>query len=506
MKILIVVPRHFENPDRSYPFPLGAATVHAMLVSKGHDVDVLDLNRSPGTPAQLVGDRVSASDYRVVMAGGLTQELKKLRQVFQAAKQANPTVVTVGGGGGFTAAPALFGKLTGVDYACVGEAEHIACDLVEALAGGRPVQQVRGLVVRDGNSWHTTPAAPQIADLDTLPLVDYEAFGVEEYLQRQYPNDFYPMYVEDRPGNLPMTLGRSCPYKCTFCFHPASGAYRQRSLDHFFADLDRLLERYPIRTLSIYDELFASSPRKLKAFCERIRPYRLKWVVQVRVDIMTPEMLELLRASGCFYVSYGLESMSARILDSMRKRITPDQIAHALKMTYDAGIGIQGNFIFGDPAETWDTFNETLEWWSRHRHYQINLGMIMPLPGTVLFRDAVSQGRIPDAAAYIEAGCPPVNMTALPDSEYEKMRAIIKALQKDNPYTGEILRLEPVEGNVYSADLRCSHCRAVHTLGRLYLAPGQETTRQRIGCRQCNARSAYLFEPRKQAAATVLAH
>lgn len=498
MKTLIVIPRHFENPERSYPFPLGAAFVHAAIVARGHAVDILDLNRHEGDPAALVAGHIRRLGSRVVMAGGLTQQFHKLRQIFSAAKAVDPAIVTVGGGGGYAATPALFSEMTDVDYACVGEAEHVAADLLDALCGKRPADGIFGLVIKSGGKWDSGLGAAQVKDLDGLPSPDYDAFGIDEYLRRQFANDFYPMYVDDLPGNLPMTLARSCPYKCTFCHQPNAGTYRARSLDHFFADLDRILARHPVRTLSIYDELFAANARKLRAFCERIAPYGLKWVVQLRVDIITPELLETLRAAGCFYISFGLESISPSILASMRKRITREQIEAALDMTYRAGIGIQGNFIFGDPNETWDTFNETIDWWKRHRHYQINLGMIIPLPGTILFDKALAQGRIADARSYIEDGCPPVNLMDLPEEDFQEMRRILRELQAENPYTGKVLALERAAGNVYRARLECSHCGSAHAFERLYLDPAQPRTRQRIGCRRCNARSLYLFEPQRE--------
>lgn len=495
MKTLIVIPRHFENPERSYPFPLGAAFVHASIVARGHAVDILDLNRHVGDPGALVAQHIQRYGSRVVMAGGLTQQFHKLRQIFTAAKAVDPDIVTVGGGGGYAATPTLFSEMTDVDYACIGEAEHVAADLLDALCGKRAADDIFGLVIKKDGKWDSGLGAAQVSDLNGLPSPDYETFGIEEYLERQFPNDFYPMYVDDSPGNLPMTLARSCPYKCTFCHQPNAGTYRQRSLDHFFADLDKILTKHPVRTLSIYDELFASNARKLRAFCERIAPYGLKWVVQLRVDIITPELLETLRAAGCFYISFGIESMSPHILTSMRKRITREQIERALDMTYRAGIGIQGNFIFGDPNETWETFHETIEWWKRHRHYQLNLGMVIPLPGTILFDKALAQGRISDARSYIEAGCPPVNLMALPDADFEEMQQMLRDLQAENPYTGKVVSLARAAGNVYKAQLECSHCKQVHHFERLYLDPAQARTRQRIGCRTCNARSLYVFEP-----------
>ena len=88
---------------------------------------------------------------------------------------------------------------------------------------------------------------------------------------------------------------------------------------------------------------------------------------------MGKELLEHCKEAGCIHISYGLESASNKILKSMRKHISVEQIESALDQTYETGIAIRGNFIFGDKEETLDTVEETLQWWARHYKYQISI-------------------------------------------------------------------------------------------------------------------------------------
>ncbi len=90
-------------------------------------------------------------------------------------------------------------------------------------------------------------------------------------------------------------------------------------------------------------------------FAERIKNENIKWVAQLRVPDVNEEMLQRLKESGLMAIAYGVESLSDKILTSMKKKITRDQIIAALKITRKAKIAVVGNLLFGDPAETEET-------------------------------------------------------------------------------------------------------------------------------------------------------
>ena len=84
------------------------------------------------------------------------------------------------------------------------------------------------------------------------------------------------------------------------------------------------------------------------------------------MDDITPELIAILKNGGCKVMSFGLESADNRVLKSMRKGTTVEQIERTLKLVYDSGISFEGAFIFGDIAETRETADNTLKWWHAH--------------------------------------------------------------------------------------------------------------------------------------------
>ena len=88
-------------------------------------------------------------------------------------------------------------------------------------------------------------------------------------------------------------------------------------------ELDHLLGKYDLTFISILDELFSLRKPRLIEFCKRIKDYKLNWLVQLHVNSADPEILDIMKDSGCAIISYGMESMSLRFLRACRKKPKP---------------------------------------------------------------------------------------------------------------------------------------------------------------------------------------
>ena len=382
--------------------------------------------------------------------------------------------------------------MTNVDYAVLGEGEITTVELIKALKNNENIDSLEGIVHKKNGHYIKNNDRAVISDINSIAFPDYDSFGMDEYLSNQYTNDIYFMYKDDEPRNFSMIMGRSCPYSCNFCFHPLGNKYRQRSLDNFFEELDIVIAKYKINSLSIYDELFSSNKQRVYDFCVRIKPYKLKWIVQMRVDIIEDELLKAMKDAGCYYISYGIESFSDKILLNMKKKINKKDIEKALELTYKNEIGIQGNFIFGDEMEDWDTFNETMAWWRENRKYQLNINFIIALPGTQLYKNAIKTGRIPDSAKFIKDGCPIINLTSLPDEDFNNMMNIVSKESKVNPIKGEVISIKEQAYRTYTMKLKCYHCGHENTIKNIYIdSKIKDISNFKMGCRNCNRKSSY---------------
>ncbi len=491
-KILIIVARYNPFKEKSYyEFPLGLSYVSACLKQAGYIVDVLNLNHCDGSQFDLIRDKIVGSRYRYILTGGLSAHYKQIKSIVVDIRYSGPDAVVIIGGGVVTATPELMYDYIQPDYMVLGEGELTIVELIDELNNSRKnLEDVKGIGYRNSSGKLViTPVREPIMNLDSLPWPDLEGFEFETYLNIQRPNDSLYLYIADNPRFYPIISSRGCPYNCTFCYHPLGQKYRSRSVDNFIKEVEYVTEKYNINNLAIFDELISADRKRLFEICERLKklPRKLNWMCQLRVDKVDAEMLKMMKAAGCFIISYGFESASDSVLRSMKKNITKLQIERAMELTRKAGIGIQGYFIFGDTAETKETAYETLDFWKKHKDYHITMGYIRPYPGSELWKRAIAAGHLKTFAEQLNfldkcVSAPP-NLSKMNGKEWFELQKDVQKAIISNDHFGELIASNKISENNYSITIRCPHCMEITTYNNFH---------QRIlgvfklACRKCN--------------------
>ena len=421
MRILLVVPRFNMSTAYDSEFPLGLAYISAVLKKAGHGVHVLNLNIVRGDIESEFARCAATFDPQLVGTGGLSPQYSSVRQALSAAAKVFSRAVRVVGGSVISGDPLPALSVLDCDFGVLGEGENTIVELASRLEQGADkddMTDVAGLVFRNKNAEIIfTEARTPIENLDNIPLPDYEGFGFKEYVDNQCANVMY-LYQLDTPRAGLILTSRSCPFSCSFCFHPLGKKFRIRSLDACFEEITMLQSKYGINIIAIQDELFSANKTRVMEFCRRIQPMNLKWSTPLRVDSIDKDMVQAMKESGSFCVPMGIESMNRSILKNMRKKTTPEDIESALALVHNAGLNIAGNFIFGDTAETAQTVEKSMDFWKAHPEYNISLRFITPFPGTELYKKAVTAGRIASPAEYLSSGCRIVNMTEMSDDNF----------------------------------------------------------------------------------------
>jgi radical SAM superfamily enzyme YgiQ (UPF0313 family) len=409
--VLLVIPRYFSTDLYGYIIPMGIMYVSAALKkSDVANVLTVNLNHEDKDYESVLRRIIVDNNVDIVGCGGISGQFIEIYPLFETVRRIAPHVKNIVGGGMITAdaetAMKAFGDI--VDYGVIGEGEITVPALVQTIAEDGNPGLVEGIIYPDENGgFIITKPRMEIQDLDSLPLPDYKGFNYDKYLSTngewQDGKKFSPVAIIG---------GRSCKYACTFCFHPSGSRYRQRSLDSIFHEIDYLIEHYNINYIALREELFASDVNRVLEFCRRSENYSIVWSIQLRVDSINREMVKTLAKSKCRYVFLGIESADNRILKSMRKHITVEQVENALNLCLEYGLDTRSTIIIGDEEETIESTETTLNWWLAHKKkWAIDLGLIIAFPGSTLYKHAIADGRIPDPVQFLRDGCPIINLS-----------------------------------------------------------------------------------------------
>lgn len=431
-KLLIIIPPYSQWGRGKYVMPLGTLYVSAALKKSGVQTETLNMNHHTWEECAALIER---ERINVIALGGLSGEFRVIYDFIALVKRRYPTMTIVVGGGLVTAAPIVAMRaLKFADVGIVGEGEETMRELLEALNGHSDLKSVKGLVLKSSTDvFFETGARADIRNLDDLPLPDYDGFEFGTYLET---NSMGLGYKKEPLSPVNIVGSRSCPYRCTFCFHPSGKHYRVRSMKSIFGEIDYLLSRHPaINHIAMREELFASDPRRIREFTELISGYNLYWSIQLRVDNIREETLSRLHDSNCYAVFLGTESLDDDILTSMNKRISAAEIKGALKLAEAQGVPIRTGLIFGDKAETENSYRKTLEWYYEQNSYSevlerpmITVDMLIPFPGSSIYRYACEKGIIEDEEEYLRLGCPIVNLTSMNEDTFLEMMSEIQRI------------------------------------------------------------------------------
>jgi radical SAM superfamily enzyme YgiQ (UPF0313 family) len=500
LKILLIIPRYngFESVNYDYAFPLGLGYIASVIKQEAYDLSIVNLNHKKGTIKDILSPLLNAKKYDIVATGHNAMGFLMVQKISEIVRDHPSKPKIILGGALVTSEKELMFKTLKPDYAVCGEGEITIIKLLKCMQKKGDFRKVKGIMFEDKGQMIVTPAQPPIADINKLPFPDFEGLGFDEYLQNQLPNNvFYFQNSYDFPRTLPLLASRSCPYQCTFCYHSLGTKYRERSMDNVMEEIELMVKKYKINIIAIYDDLFSARRGRILEFCDRINkvsanlPQQIKWTCQLSVLDIDEELLKTMKDAGCEVISYGFESFNQEVLKSMQKPITPKQIDYALKTTMKSKIGIQANFIFGDPAETVESSRETLQYWKKHCKGQVGLWFIQPYPGSQIFHNCVSKGIIKNKLDYIKNGMTKdvvFNMTdSMTDKEIRKLSQTITKMGLQHYNFIKPISVKK-KNKKYEIEIKCPFCHENIQYKNYSLQNRLVYATYGLSCRSCKMR------------------
>ena len=346
------------------------------------DISLLDLQFSADPDGDL---RAAVSSFAPDVAG-VTCCLFTFTgayRVVRVLKAAAPEIFTVVGGHHVSVYPEETAALPGVDAAVFGEGELTMEELLCGVERGDGAAGLAGVAARGpGGEVIKGPARERIRNLDDLPHIDRALAG----------RDIYNWVLDRGRRSAILFAGRGCPFRCSFCFN-VMRVSRFHSPEYVVEEMRRCVsEGYEV--LNFYDETFNQGRIRTMELVDAITSAGLDvpWTFRGRCDVMDEEIAHALAAAGCVRINFGIEAGTEETLKTYRKQIDLEMIRRAVHAADRAGIEAVGYFILGAPHETEEQCRATIDLACELPLDSAQFMILIPLPGTEIYRRALDEG------------------------------------------------------------------------------------------------------------------
>ena len=388
MKILLINSNMLKPPIT----PLGLAYVARAASDSGHDVKLLDLNFSE----DITGDLSKSIQEHSPDVIGISMRnidnatmvhsvyfIPTTKEIVDGCKKLSNAPIVMGGPG-FSMMPVEIMKVLDTPYGVVGEGERAFVNLLDGIGKGSRDLKIDGVFYKEGDKIIKNKLRNMTSEeLDRVPLPARDLLDNKRYLN------------DGGMGNI--QTKRGCDRKCIYCtYHVIEGRrLRFRSPEKVVDEIEILINRYGIDYLHFSDSTFNIPNEHAIAICREMikRKVKIKWTPYMSPYSPSEELLTLVKKTGCDGIVFGADSVSEKMLESLKKEFTVAEIYKSAELCSKLDIPFSLNLLFGGPGETKETVMETLD--NLDRIKPIAVGAMIGLrsyPKTRLSKIALNEG------------------------------------------------------------------------------------------------------------------
>ncbi|MGD0652077.1 MAG: radical SAM protein [Verrucomicrobiia bacterium] len=350
LRLGLTLPGFVERSKTIASLPsLGLLTLAGMTPAKHRVeyIEVPDLRQLSDLPSSF--DLVAISSYSAQI-----NEAYELAQRYKAAG-----IPSVMGGPHVTALPDEAGEYC--DAVVIGEGEPCWADVLADAERGR-LQPRYGSMESD-------------YDLADAPMPAFELLDISKY------------------NRLTVQTSRGCPHQCEFCASSVvlTHRYKQKPVSRVLEEIDRILGIWDRPFIEFADDNSFVNHSYWKELLGVLKGKGLKWFAETDLSVANdPELLDLMRETGCAQVLIGFESPIEAGLHGIELRSDwkfkkfPDY-KEAIRAIQSSGITVNGCFVIGLDGHTPDIFDQVFAFVKETELYEVQVTLLTPFPGTPLY-------------------------------------------------------------------------------------------------------------------------
>ncbi len=414
-KILLIYPQSVTTVGhpRLCAHPLGIACLGAVL-KKDYRVKLLDATAEGNRNFENLGNgmvryglldeeiKKRIAEYSPNVVGItclISSQLPFIRKICQLTKEVNRKTITIIGGTHPSFLPKEVLREKGIDFIILGEGEDTLPGLLKRLERGQDFADLDGIAFKRDDQIQVNPRTRYIEELDRLPFPAWELLPMEKYSKINIP-----MSVTCKSRHwAPIITSRGCPAKCIFCSSVNFWGhhYRTHSAKNVLDEIELLVKEYKIKEIQFCDDNLVFDKKRAKEIFQGIIDRRLKifWNTPNGIALwrLDEELLELMKASGCYELTLAIESGDQEVLSKIIKK--PLNLARVESLTraiQRLKIRTHSFFIIGFPGETKEQIRRTFSFAKKLRLTSAFFFIANPLPGSKLYEICKEKGYIKD--------------------------------------------------------------------------------------------------------------
>ncbi len=392
----------------------------AANLDQNTEVMIFDGVRDQLTPSKLT-ETIKLFQPDMVGLSIVSAASKTVLDDIRVVRRLLPDAVIVAGGPHPSLLPHEFNAAAedSIDYILRGDAETAFRMLVARCwnqrsrdISSRDIADIPGIwsKTRDGMVSSDIPLNQACDELgipawDLMPPAEYPRVPQGEFFKN------FPV--------APVITSRGCPFECGFCSVAAlkGKTVRFRSPDLIADEIQLLKNKFGVKEIQFVDDNLTVSKEHVLSVCEAMlnRNLDIPWSCPngVRVDTLDDDIVEAMKAAGCYSVSVGLETANPDVLERMNKHLDPDKAIEAVHRVARKKIEVNGFFILGYPGDNEANIKDTIRLAKRLPLTRAHFMLFTPFPGSREYErlSRVSGNRVPHDATFAQVSYVPHGMT-----------------------------------------------------------------------------------------------
>ena len=372
----------------SFQPPLGITSLAGYLLQYGYDIKILDANATYLTIEDIVKE-LKKDPPDLVGLYTISYNYPVIEVLSKGIREAVPDLKIVAGGPHVTFMSEETLRETPIDFCCLGEAEESLHELIQHLEdGSKDFSGIEGLAYKtpEGEIIKNSERV-RIKDLDELPFPAIHLLP---------PLEIYKPYLlhHKRTPLMTVATSRGCPYKCVFCETPSGKIVRAHSPEYVVDYMKFLNKQFGVREVTFLDDTFTLNEKRVFKICDLINKSDLDitWYGTAHANVRDMDMFKAMKSAGCWIVALGVESGNQKVIDLMQKGTTKENMKATSQGILDANLKLKTFFVLGNPGDTEETINETIDFALELKgHYPV-FSLMTPFPGAPLWESADKYG------------------------------------------------------------------------------------------------------------------